>query len=313
MRVFGPIPSRRLGRSLGINNIPAKYCSYSCVYCQVGATRNMSTELREFYSPVELVHEIKEKVKKLQEQGEGIEALTFVADGEPTLDKNLGSEIDMLKELGIKIAVITNSSLLWLDEVRNNLNKADWVSVKVDTLQEEIWRKVDVPHPDLKLENILAGIKEFAQSFKGTLVTESMLVGGVNDGEESLRQVAQFLQEIPAVSYYISAPTRPPARKWVTTPSEEAINLAYQIFSEKLDNVEYLIGYEGNVFSFTGNVEEDILSITAVHPMREDAVKEFLDKANANWEIVDKMIAEKNLKEIEYKENKFYMRCFKKR
>src|SRR3989304_4740935 len=118
MIVFGPIPSRRLGRSLGINNIPPKVCSYSCVYCQIGLTDSMSVARKEFHFPDEIFKDVSAKVKHLQNAGEQIDYLTFVPDGEPTLDINIGKEILELKTLKIKIAVITNASLLWDEKVR---------------------------------------------------------------------------------------------------------------------------------------------------------------------------------------------------
>ena len=112
MIAFRPVPSRRLGRSLGINNIPAKICSYSCAYCQVGRTLQMELKRRSFYSPQEIYQEVLEKVNRSESMGQAIDYLTFVPDGEPTLDINLGQEIDMLRSLGIRIAVISNASLI---------------------------------------------------------------------------------------------------------------------------------------------------------------------------------------------------------
>ena len=129
MLTFGPVPSRRLGRSLGINNIPPKVCTYSCVYCQLGSTIKMRIKRQNFFKPSEIQKEIKKKIEKVHEVGENIDYLTFVPDGEPTLDINLSREIDLLKPLGIKIAVITNASLIWREDVRNELIKADWVSL----------------------------------------------------------------------------------------------------------------------------------------------------------------------------------------
>jgi wyosine [tRNA(Phe)-imidazoG37] synthetase (radical SAM superfamily) len=110
MIAFGPVPSRRLGHSLGINNIPPKICTYSCVYCQVGRTINMQVKRKSFYKPEEVIHEVVKKIREAKNIGEPVDYLTFVPDGEPTLDVNLGNEIELLKTLGIKIAVITNSS-----------------------------------------------------------------------------------------------------------------------------------------------------------------------------------------------------------
>jgi wyosine [tRNA(Phe)-imidazoG37] synthetase (radical SAM superfamily) len=320
MIAFGPVPSRRLGRSLGINNIPPKICTYACVYCQLGRTIKMRVERAAFYEPEEILRDVRGKVEKARRAGEAIDYLTFVPDGEPTLDLNLGRAIDLLKPLGIKIAVITNSSLMWHEDSREALMQADWVSLKVDAVREDIWRRVDRPHGTLQLASIQDGILEFAKAYTGHLVTETMLVEGINDGEEHLGEVADFLARLRPGVAYLSIPTRPPAEKWVRPPEEKVINRAYQIISEKVNadsrhlsdskhpSVEYLIGYEGNASAFTGNVEQDLLSITSVHPMREDAVDEFLAQAEADWAVVRRLVAQGRLVEAEYGGHRFYLR-----
>jgi len=308
LKIFGPVPSRRLGRSLGINNIPPKICTYACIYCQLGRAIKMEVERHAFYPPEEIILEAKEKVKSAKEAGEAIDYLTFVPDGEPTLDINLGHEIELLKTLGIKIAVITNASLVWKRDARADLARADWVSLKIDSTEESVWRKINRPHRALRLDEILEGMLAFAEDYTGKLVTETMLVKAINDHEENVGRIAEFLAGLNPSTAYLSVPTRPPAEKWVEPPDEGILTRAYQIFSEKLHNVEYLIGYEGNAFAFTGNVEEDILSITAVHPMREDAVTEFLSKAKAEWSVIEKLIHAGVLVESEYGGKKFYAR-----
>ena len=308
MIAFGPVPSRRLGRSLGINNIPPKVCTYACLYCQLGRTIEMQVERRAFYGPEEVVRDIRDKVERAQKIGEAIDYLTFVPDGEPTLDTHLGHEIELLRPLGIPIAVITNASLTWREDVRGDLMKADWVSLKVDSTREAVWRTVDRPHGSLRLASILEGMLEFARAYRGQLTTETMLVEGINDGKGHLREIVDFLARLSPATAYLSIPTRPPAETWVRAPGEEVLNRACQIFNQRLDVVEYLIGYEGNAFAFTGNVEEDLLSITAVHPMREGAVDDFLTRAGADWPVVRGLIAQGRLVETEYEGNKFYVR-----
>jgi len=312
MIAFGPVPSRRLGRSLGINNIPPKICTYSCIYCQLGRTIKMRVERRVFYEPEEVSRDVQNKVEKAREAGETIDYLTFVPDGEPTLDINLGREIELLEPLGLKTAVITNGSLIWREDVREELGKADWVSLKVDAAPEAIWRRVNRPHRSLQLASIREGMLEFAGDYKGELMTETMLIEGVNDGEENIKGIADFLVRLRPDRAYLSIPTRPPAENWAHPPNEETINRAFQILSEKVDHVEHLIGYEGSEFSFTGNVEEDLLSITAVHPMREDAVSEFLTRAEADWAVVHRLVAQDQLVETEYGGHQFYLRKFRR-
>jgi len=238
MIAFGPVPSRRLGRSLGINNIPPKVCTYSCAYCQLGRTIKMQVDRRAFYQPEEILKDVEEKVKRAREVGESIDYLTFVPDGEPTLDINLGHEIELLKPLGIKIAVITNASLIGREDVRDDLMKADWVSLKVDSIREDVWRRINRPHRTLQLASILDGMLEFAKAYGGKprcgeLATETMLVEGVNDSDSHLEEVADFLAQLRPARAYLSIPTRPPAEKWVQPPSEEVINQAYQFLGKR--------------------------------------------------------------------------------
>jgi len=308
MIAFGPVPSRRLGRSLGISNIPPKICTYSCVYCQLGRTNKLQVKRNAFYKPEDILKAVEEKIEKTKEVGGSIDYLTIVSDGEPTLDINLGREIELLSLLGIKIAVITNASLLWRKSVREALMKADWVSLKVDSPREGIWRMINRPHRTLNLASILDGMLEFARMYGGELATETMLVQGVNANTDHIEEITHFLIQLNPTKTYFSIPIRPPAEKWVQFPSEKAIIQAYQIVHERMGRVEYLIGYEGNAFAFTGNVEENLVSIMAVHPMREDAVREFLKRAKANWSVINHLIAQGQLIEMEYEGKRFYMR-----
>jgi len=305
--VYGPVPSRRLGRSLGINNIPPKRCSYSCVYCQLGNTTNMQVEREIYYDSLEIARRVEERVKHIRENGETVDYVTFVTDGEPTLDINLGREIEVLRAMGIKIAVITNASLTWREDVRRDLQKADWVSIKVDSATPGVWSRINRPHGALRLDVILEGVTSFAQTFKGILATETMLIKGINDDIGEMGQVADFLKKLEPDMAYLAIPTRPPAEQ-LEPATEQIINAAYQIFAERLSNVEYLIGYEGNAFASTGNVVEDLLSITAVHPMREEAVIEMLRKAKTGWNIIEELTEDDKLTETEYQGKKFYMR-----
>jgi wyosine [tRNA(Phe)-imidazoG37] synthetase (radical SAM superfamily) len=308
MIAFGPVPSRRLGRSLGINNIPPKICSYSCAYCQLGRTLKMEVERRAFYESEMVVSDASAQVTRAREAGESIDYLTFVPDGEPTLDIHLGQEIERLRPLGLPIAVISNASLIWRQDVRQDLMAANWVSLKVDAVEQAVWRQTNRPHGSLDLSSILEGVLAFASEYTGELVTETMLVDGVNDGERHLKALASFLTHMQPDRAYLSIPTRPPAEPWALPPDEQTVNRAYHILRKEVEQVEYLIGYEGNAFAFTGDVEEHLLSITAVHPMREDAVRQFLARAGASWAVVQRLLAENHLVEADYDGHRFYLR-----
>jgi wyosine [tRNA(Phe)-imidazoG37] synthetase (radical SAM superfamily) len=310
MIAFGPVPSRRLGRSLGINNIPPKTCTYACIYCQAGHTTDKSEVRRSFYKPERILQEVSEHLSQV---GQDVDYLSFVPDGEPTLDINLGRSIEKLHTLGIPVAVITNASLLWQQDVRQNLSSADWVSLKVDAAEEPIWKRLNRPNPHLDITTIQNGIREFAGTFSGELVTETMLVEGVNDGESNLRQVAAYIASLQPRKAYISIPTRPPAVNWVQAPDEVTINRAYHLFSRYIPQVECLTGYEGNAFAASGDFERDLLSITAVHPLREGAVRELCRRDGANWDQLHTLLKQGKLARVHYDGENYILRRWKRR
>lgn len=309
---YGPVPSRRLGKSLGINNIPAKVCSYSCVYCQVGRTTRMQIERHIFYKPEDIYRDVQSRLAKAREASEQVDYFTFVPDGEPTLDINLGNEIKLLKTLEVPVGVITNSSLLWCADVREELSNVDWVSLKIDAIQEVIWRKINRPCGAIRLSSILDGTLAFAKAFTGKLVTETMLIRGLNDNDDCMRELADFLHTLQPDIAYLSIPTRPPAEKWVRGPDESTLNQMYQLLADRVRRAEYLISYEGNAFASTGDIEKDILSITAVHPMRKEAIEILLSRAGAVKSLIERLKNQGDLAETKYNGHIYYLRRFSK-
>lgn len=305
---YGPVPSRRFGRSLGINNIPAKVCSYSCVYCQVGRTVQMRSERRRFYGATAVGAAVRARVEAARRTGNEIDHLSFVPDGEPTLDLDLPATIRSLKPLGIPVAVITNGSLMAVPEVRAALALADRVSLKVDAVREDVWRKVNRPHRRLDLTAILDGMTAFAAEYRGVLTTETMLVAGVNDGEDDLRATAAFVAGLVPATAYLSVPTRPPAESWVASPDEASLARAYEVFNAFHSHVELLLGYEGDAFTSTGDVLADLLGITAVHPMREGAVRRMLEGSGVGWSAIQDLLSAGDLVEVRYGPHRYYLR-----
>jgi wyosine [tRNA(Phe)-imidazoG37] synthetase (radical SAM superfamily) len=311
-RVYGPVPSRRLGKSLGVNNIPFKICTYSCIYCQLGRAVKVQAKRQEFYGPAELLEEAKRILSSIHHEEEYPDYITIVPDGEPTLDSNLDILIRKLQTLEIPVAVISNASLTHLPEVRNALLHADYVSLKIDTVNEETWRKINKPHRSLRLDEIISGIRSFADKYHGKLVTETMLLQGFNDSQKELEEIARFIESFRTDTVYLAIPTRPPAYREAIPADESALNRAYHIFREHSGHVELLTGYEGNAFSSTGNFREDLLSITAVHPMREDAVLGLLDKTNGNDDLLEGLIEENLIQKTYYGGYTYYLRKFRK-
>ncbi len=308
---FGPVSSRRLGLSLGINNIVSgKFCSYSCVYCQIGNTINRSTERRTFYEPGKLAEDVKNHLGKLDKSYRP-NYLTFVANGEPTLDINLGQEIRLLKKYDIPVAVITNASLISRKSVRQDLMQADWVSVKIDTVDEVVWKKINRPSVEMDLKIILEGVKIFASEYRGSLHTETMLINGYNDDLGQLEQTALFISRVHPKTSWLSTPTRPPALKVIKPVPEAKIIRAWLIFNNNNINTELLSGFEGTNTGYTGDAYSDILNITAVHPLREDTMGKLLENDKADSSIVESLIAKGKIKRLDYNGKIYYLRRYK--
>ncbi len=303
--VFGPVPSRRLGMSLGVNNVFSKYCTYSCIYCQVGRTDHLIIERRAFYEPHKLANMV---VKAFYERKPDV--VTFVPNGEPTLDVNLGKEAVLIKQRSnARLAILTNSSLIYRDDVMNDLFNFDIVSVKVDAVDEKTWRKINRPHPKLSLDRILNSIIEFSKDFQKTLIAEIMLVENVNDKPLEAENLARYLKELKNLSKaYIMVPVRPPAEQWVLPPAEERILEVYTILSRELgkEKVELLVNPEPPKFKFLDDLEEEILRTINVHPLRLSYVIKIAENKGRDPEsLIRKLLSSKRVKLVDFSGEKF--------
>jgi wyosine [tRNA(Phe)-imidazoG37] synthetase (radical SAM superfamily) len=304
--VFGPVPSRRLGRSLGINHVWPKTCSYACAYCQVGPTVSLRIDRRSFCDPTVIAEEVGDRLDLAARRREAIDYVTFVPDGEPTLDAGLGRAIELIKRLAVRVAVITNASLLWRPEVRNALAQADWVSMKIDAADEGAWLRMNRPHGGLSLETVLQGQRDFAATFRGELVTETMLVAGVNDGRRALERLADCLGRLGVSAAWLGVPVRPPAESWVRAPAAETVWRACERLARAVPRVACLTTHEGDDFSATGDLEADLVAIGSVHPLREAAVRDIVRRAGADWRMVERLVEQHRLDVVDYDGVRFY-------
>ncbi|MBN2557997.1 MAG: radical SAM protein [Clostridia bacterium] len=308
MIVYGPVPSRRLGRSIGINNIPPKVCSYSCPYCQLGRTNTMQIKRVAFHNPEDILKEAEAKLEQLAAENIVADYFSFVPDGEPTLDINLGTEIRMLKPMGVKIAVISNASLLWMEDVMEDLMQADWVSVSIDAADEKTWKRINRPHGLLKHREVLDGIARFAKDYKGVLVSETMLVDGINDNIGTIGGIAEILGEIKPAKAYLLVPARPPAENWVKRASRESLSMAVGIIRGKSGiSVECITGDEEEEgFFFSEDIANDLMGITSVHPVRESVMNRLIEKRNIDGSIITELVNQGKISELYYEGRKYY-------
>jgi wyosine [tRNA(Phe)-imidazoG37] synthetase (radical SAM superfamily) len=208
--IYGPVPSRRLGLSLGVDIIPFKFCTLDCVYCQLGPTTKKTTEIKDHFSEQEIISQIKKKI----ESSSRIDFITFSGSGEPTLNSRIGPLIKKIKKFtDIPVAVLTNSTLLAQKRVRDFLKQADLVVPSLDAATQDVFEKINRPHPSLKIEQVIDGIKQFRKDFKGQLWLEVILVKGINDSESHLRSLKKAIQEIEPDKVQLNTVIRPPSEK----------------------------------------------------------------------------------------------------
>jgi wyosine [tRNA(Phe)-imidazoG37] synthetase (radical SAM superfamily) len=296
---------------MGINNIPPKVCSYSCVYCQLGRTQDLQMERKSFFGPVRIYQEVERQVAVVEGDDGIIDVLTFVPDGEPTIDGDIGREIDLVRGLGYPVSVITNSSLLFREDVREEVSGADIVSVKVDTVDEAKWKRLNRPHGSLKFQDLLQGVLEFSDVYSKTLITETMLVKGSNDSRDELERTSEFIQGLGPSMSYLSVPIRPPSEVHVKAPDGHVIDEALRIFSSGGLRIAALTEGEVGGFTYTGDLERDILAITSVHPMREDSIKELCVSSGEGWTVIEDMIMKGSIEILEYEGQRFFRKLFK--
>jgi wyosine [tRNA(Phe)-imidazoG37] synthetase (radical SAM superfamily) len=264
--VFGPVHSRRLGMSLGIDPIPLKTCNWNCIYCQLGRTIPLTNERREYFPRQEILDGIFLALDK-HSPGE-VDWVTFVGSGEPTLHTGLGWLIRGVKRVStLPVAVITNGALLYLPDVRRELSAADAVLPSLDAGDARQYKKINRPWPALEFERIIEGMAAFRREYSGELWIEVMLVHRMNDSEQSLRQIASLIQAIHPDQVHINQPVRPPAEAWVLPPDEATILLAAEIFGEIAIVVPPTkVSIE---LSQDADIVQSILQIIHRHPMEE--------------------------------------------
>jgi wyosine [tRNA(Phe)-imidazoG37] synthetase (radical SAM superfamily) len=273
--VFGPVPSRRLGQSLGIDTIPLKTCNWNCVYCQLGRTKPLTNSRMDYLPPDEVIAEVRQSLESHQ-PGE-IDWVTFVGSGEPLLHLYMGDLIRQVMGMtGLPVAVITNGSLLYLPGVRQELSVADAVLPTLDAGTADLYRQINRPHPEITFERLVDGLVAFRKEYQGKLWVEVMLVRDLNDTPQSLWDIARVLQRIKPDAVHINLPDRPPAETWVRPSSEENLMQAMAI----LGNVAEVVHPAEGTFDLGGYADpvDAILSIITRHPMREDQLERSLSR-----------------------------------
>ncbi len=303
--VYGPVPSRRLGRSLGIDPIPSKTCNYQCIYCQLGKTTHFTNIRKNYFPKKEIIAEMKIAIKLNENE---FDYMTFVGSGEPTLYKDLKDLILRAKELSNKpVCVITNGSLLSQKEVQNALLCSDVVLPSLDAGDEKSFLKINRPHPTINFEKLIQGFIDFKKRFEGRFWIEVMLLKGINDTKEELLKIKEKLDLIKPDRIDINVPIRPPVEKWVKIPDKNIVSDLNVIF-DNYTNINF--PEEGAFNIYSSDFEKEVLSILERHPMRQEQIIESFSSSSFGKDKIisnlKKLKSEKKIKEIFYNKQIFW-------
>jgi wyosine [tRNA(Phe)-imidazoG37] synthetase (radical SAM superfamily) len=264
--VFGPVPSRRLGNSLGVDPVPLKTCNWNCVYCQLGRTTPVVNERRSFIPPTAIIQEVEQSLRT-HRPGE-IDWITFVGSGEPTLHSALGWMIRQVKALtNIPVAVLTNGSLLYRPEIREDLKVADAVLPSLDAGTAAVYRMVNRPHPECTFARFVEGLAAFRAIYRGRLWVEVMLVKALNDTEAALERIAAILSQVCPDEIHINSPVRPPAELWVAPAGPDELERACAILGRNARVVSASAEHFG-LSAFTDPAAA-VTAIVSRHPIEE--------------------------------------------
>ena len=261
--LYGPVPSRRLGRSLGIDLVPHKICTYDCIYCQIGKTTD-KTLVRKEYVPVK---EILEEVRRFRkEETSSIDHLSLSGSGEPTLHSQIRSVIEGIKTItSIPVAVITNGSLLYEEEVRQDLLHADIVLPSLDAVSSEVFMRINRPRPGFSIEKVIEGQVEFRKVYKGQIRLEILFCKDVNDSKEELLRMKKAVDRIQPDRIHLNTVVRPPSEKWAAPLSQKEMEEIQVYFGEK---ASIITEFDRHPSSISGrDIKEEILEILKRRPL----------------------------------------------
>lgn len=268
--LFGPVPSRRLGVSLGVDFIPAKTCSLDCIYCESGPTTNLSTERCKFISPDKITAEL----DSFLSTEPSLDYITFSGAGEPTLYSELGQVNDFIKKNypDLKTALLTNGTLFWREDVRKECYGIDLVFPSIDAGSEEIFKKINRPEKSLHIKKVLEGIREFALNYKGSLWLEVFVLPETNMTEKALEDIKNAVSKIPHEKIFLNTLDRPGSENGLKKASPEELEKIRSFFGEKTETATRKSAVKIS-YSLNKEKEETLLRTIKIRPLtREDIV-----------------------------------------
>jgi len=261
--LYGPVPSRRLGRSLGVDLVPPKVCTYDCVYCQVGKTTEKTLQRKEYVSTEEVLEEVRSFLSK----GEAsIDHFSLSGSGEPTLHSKIGLVIKGIKEMSsVPVAVLTNGSLLYSDEVRDDLLQADIILPSLDAVSKNVFARINRPHKGISVEKVIEGLVEFRKVYQGQIWLEILFCKGINNGKNELHQMKGAIDRIQPDRIHVNTVVRPPTEPWAAPLNLEEMEEIQAFFGEKASIISEFDRHPLSLSEI--DVKEEILRILKRRPL----------------------------------------------
>lgn len=302
---FGPVVSRRLGQSLGVNTVPCKTCAYSCVYCQLGPTRCRTMTRRAYFDAESVAAVVEHKVGRARTRPDFV---TFLGCGEPTLAANLGECLESVKRIWSgRTALLTSGALFSRPDVREEAMAFDIVMPTVATGNASLFRLLHHPHPKANFNDVVRGLEVFSDQFEGQFLPEVMLVEGMNDTEERLQEIKEVLQTMRVDGVHVTAPVRAPTQKWVHPPQEGSVALALGVLPSAVD---FTRPERAAVTEIIGIMVDELLGIASMHPLTEDQAVSALREAGASeeeaLELLSLLVESSKMVKNEYRGRSFY-------
>jgi wyosine [tRNA(Phe)-imidazoG37] synthetase (radical SAM superfamily) len=270
--VFGPVPSRRLGRSLGVDLVPYKTCTFDCIYCDLGRTTHKTIARESFASPEEICKELGRTLSVLDSK---LDFITLSGSGEPTLNNHIGQIIGGVKEItSIPIAVLTNSSLLSLEEVRRDLLEADLVLPSLDAITPFLFEYINRPHSSLDIKEILSGLSQFRKQYRGHIWLEILFCRGVNDGKDEIQKLKDAIETIEPDRIQLNTTVRPPAEDFAFPLTLAQLEAIKEKLGEKAEIISEFAASTGETFNLVRDTE--ILNLIRRRPCTAEDISKAL-------------------------------------
>lgn len=300
--IFGPVPSRRLGFSLGVDIIPFKTCSYDCIYCQLSQTTCKTTERKEYIDTQSVISDLKVALNEF----EGVDYITFSGSGEPTLNSSIGKIINEIKTLSdIPVAVLTNGSLLYREDMRKDLANADLVVPSLDAVTPQVFEKINRPAPNLAIKEIIDGISKFSEFFDGELYVEIMLVKGINDHKTELDKMAELIANLDVDKIQLNTVIRPPNEEYALPVDEKEMQKIKERLGPKTEIIAKFDKTKEKVYE--KDIESKILEMLQRRPATVTDISDSLSlHRNEVVKYIGQLEKEERLELIMHRDEKYY-------